>query len=941
MKVKKIVRAGGRHQGAGHSEVFPITGQGVAVALQGCASKGRRHRGRWLASWAFLGGFLFCGLSPSIGEDPGYPFRRGDMNASGGVDLSDAVAILGYLFLGVNPPTCMDAADWNDDGFLDISDAIDLLNFFFLGGRGSRPPYPDCGIDPTPDGIDCSSYEPCSGECMSRLSQWTPLIGVQSTAGPAMATLRSSAGLDVMAIAAAVARDGFTYYTEIDSPGEWTPWTPVAGDLVTRFATDSSPVLLEEGARVHIFARGADDSLRRSVKDASHAFTPWSSSIAAGKVRGRISAALSRATASGSPEIHVVYASGSGVEYARFAGSALQSTKRWEGIGEGVLGTDGKEEVWVALKGSNRLFVERAAREGGWSFAPVTSRLYEGPQGRLLDVSNVVYFMGAFHVACLEKFLSDDVTGSYTIALAHHRFVSGEADDGFVRFIATFAGAGAESPRAALAIYRNKLLVAYRDEAESVQSARWDNTDPSMPWVGKESVACGRTPQRPALAVLNLRPRLRAADGDYAAANFGHDLLAAVTGSSNQIHAINFSRAVLKEEIDRQFALFDQATLSCHDALPPIDLALDDRPVITELGYDLWVLPHWLSETVYPSISEYLCQKGIWTPDGTAGRIQPPCESARLPVMIKPSGGLYTCAGISVNETSSYAGIMEELGHYLASAVGLSDQGQTPTSEYAAVSGIPLPALLEAFAIFGEKINGQCTSNGPGDSCPDTRMEGFTGIANNYDAGSRQHSFIYALYYYFLDGDKIRKMIKEDIFAGDNLLLRKYNWVKRHIFRGMEFKLESDPLVFSATDLPDLAVEALEKGAMSFPVSGEFVVPVRVVVRNAGLGHALPFEIDLLSSSGSPVPYSSASFTSIPLAPEDSVTFSGKITLPKSTPLGSTFRLKARVDAGGEVRESNEGNNESSILSIDLPDECATIYDPDLHRPIRVCTFKP
>ncbi len=44
------------------------------------------------------------------------------------LDISDAVAALGYLFLGAAAP-CRDALDTDDNGSIDITDPIYLLNF--------------------------------------------------------------------------------------------------------------------------------------------------------------------------------------------------------------------------------------------------------------------------------------------------------------------------------------------------------------------------------------------------------------------------------------------------------------------------------------------------------------------------------------------------------------------------------------------------------------------------------------------------------------------------------------------------------------------------------------------------------------------------------------------------------------------------------------------
>jgi hypothetical protein len=81
---------------------------------------------------------------------PGPNFRRGDANADGRADISDAVHTLAYLFLGGLRPLCFDAADADDSGDLDITDAVRLLGYLYLGERSPPPPGPDaCGADPT------------------------------------------------------------------------------------------------------------------------------------------------------------------------------------------------------------------------------------------------------------------------------------------------------------------------------------------------------------------------------------------------------------------------------------------------------------------------------------------------------------------------------------------------------------------------------------------------------------------------------------------------------------------------------------------------------------------------------------------------------------------------------------------------------------------------
>jgi hypothetical protein len=88
-------------------------------------------------------------------------FVRGDVTADGIVDVMDAVALVQFLHHGAEAPECPDACDWNDDGSIDPSDLSGLLSYLFEGGPGPAGPFPDCGLDLTPDGWGCTSFPPC------------------------------------------------------------------------------------------------------------------------------------------------------------------------------------------------------------------------------------------------------------------------------------------------------------------------------------------------------------------------------------------------------------------------------------------------------------------------------------------------------------------------------------------------------------------------------------------------------------------------------------------------------------------------------------------------------------------------------------------------------------------------------------------------------------
>jgi PKD repeat protein len=80
-------------------------------------------------------------------SESGTSFVRGRCNDDDKVDISDAVCILQWLFLGGSPPGagCTAVANTNGDGGVDLSDGVYLLGFLFLGGCPPVAPFPECG----------------------------------------------------------------------------------------------------------------------------------------------------------------------------------------------------------------------------------------------------------------------------------------------------------------------------------------------------------------------------------------------------------------------------------------------------------------------------------------------------------------------------------------------------------------------------------------------------------------------------------------------------------------------------------------------------------------------------------------------------------------------------------------------------------------------------
>jgi len=98
-------------------------------------------------------------------------FHRGDADQNNALELTDAIQILGYLFLGSQTKVglCPDAADADDNGTIELTDAIRVLGYLFLGTGevpAPGPPPEACGPDTTEDAggdLGCPSYDP--GSC--------------------------------------------------------------------------------------------------------------------------------------------------------------------------------------------------------------------------------------------------------------------------------------------------------------------------------------------------------------------------------------------------------------------------------------------------------------------------------------------------------------------------------------------------------------------------------------------------------------------------------------------------------------------------------------------------------------------------------------------------------------------------------------------------------
>lgn len=74
--------------------------------------------------------------------------KCGDVNMDRAVEISDAVYIINYIFLGGGEPAPLQSADVNCDSSADLSDAFYIINFIFMGGS------PPCDLDSNGE-FDC------------------------------------------------------------------------------------------------------------------------------------------------------------------------------------------------------------------------------------------------------------------------------------------------------------------------------------------------------------------------------------------------------------------------------------------------------------------------------------------------------------------------------------------------------------------------------------------------------------------------------------------------------------------------------------------------------------------------------------------------------------------------------------------------------------------
>ena len=92
--------------------------------------------------------------SEGCGRESVFGFRRGDVDGSGALEVTDAIANLAYQLVGGKVRPCLDVLDFDDNGKIELTDPIANLSHQFLGAPSPPAPGPfTCGDDPTADSL--------------------------------------------------------------------------------------------------------------------------------------------------------------------------------------------------------------------------------------------------------------------------------------------------------------------------------------------------------------------------------------------------------------------------------------------------------------------------------------------------------------------------------------------------------------------------------------------------------------------------------------------------------------------------------------------------------------------------------------------------------------------------------------------------------------------
>jgi Dockerin type I domain len=95
--------------------------------------------GPWLWNMGSIVGEVYpsfnCGEGPAVITYCQAPVFCGDANSDGTINVTDAVYIINYIFVGGDAPYPLENAEVNCDGLVNVSDAVWIMNYIFYSGN--------------------------------------------------------------------------------------------------------------------------------------------------------------------------------------------------------------------------------------------------------------------------------------------------------------------------------------------------------------------------------------------------------------------------------------------------------------------------------------------------------------------------------------------------------------------------------------------------------------------------------------------------------------------------------------------------------------------------------------------------------------------------------------------------------------------------------------
>jgi hypothetical protein len=207
---------------------------------------------------------------------------------------------------------------------------------------------------------------------------------------------------------------------------------------------------------------------------------------------------------------------------------------------------------------------------------------------------------------------------------------------------------------------------------------------------------------------------------------------------------------------------------------------------LSEVGFGTIAFPNWLMSAMFKPIMQY--------ERDPSGYYYTWIHTKRITAYFGPH--------MNMDWATAYLVWLHELGHRFATSLALWNDGGEKDSPNLMSDLFPDSLIKGASELFGKWTNTAKTCKGGSDGA---RCRGFTDesqqldangqlIPQRYDVYDRQHSFILPLCSYIGDSDKLRQLAYDDLREGVDLLKQKYAWIRKYIFRGVEFKKDNEPL---------------------------------------------------------------------------------------------------------------------------------------------------